>query len=212
MEIIWLGHSCFRLRGREATLITDPYDRSLGYALGRLSAQIVTVSHHHPDHDNVASIGGSPKIIDGPGEFEIAGVLISGIPTFHDPQEGKLRGRNTVYLIELDDLTIVHLGDLGHPLSAEQAEELTPVDVLLVPVGGGTTITAEQAAEAVSLLEPKIVIPMHYLVPGLQRELDPATKFLKEMGLDEAAPQPKLTITPASLPPETQVMVLDYRR
>jgi L-ascorbate metabolism protein UlaG (beta-lactamase superfamily) len=214
MEINWLGHSCFRLKGKDVTLITDPYDKSVGYSLGRPQADIVTVSHEHFDHGNATAISGNPKIIKGPGEYEIKNVFIKGISTFHDMEEGKARGRNTVYAITIDEVVICHLGDLGHVLTQAQAEELDEIDVLLVPVGGTYTIDATQAAEVVSLLEPKIVIPMHFQteVLTLGKRLDPVEKFLKEMGQPAVNPQPKLLVTRGALPEETQIVVLDYHR
>lgn len=208
MEISWLGYSCFRLKGKSATVITDPYPPGLGYNPGKLEASIVTVSHNHPDHSYVQDIGGSPKFIFRPGEYEISGVLIIGMSTFHDDENGLTQGKNTVYAIEVDDVTVCHLGDLGHPLSTKQIEDLGTVDVLLVPVGGGTTINASQAAALVRSLEPKIVIPMHYKTLTLTKELESADKFLKEMGVKEAIPVPKLVVTRANLPLTTQVMLL----
>ncbi len=212
MEITWLGHSCFRLKGKDITLITDPYEKSLGYDLGRQAANIVTISHQHPGHHNVAAIGDSPKVLNGPGEYEISHVLITGLPTFHDAQRGKLRGKNTIYIIEMDDIRIGHLGDLGHVPSSTQIEEMGDVDVLMVPVGGVSTIDAAAAAETVSLLEPKLVIPMHFKTEATTQELEALDKFIKEMGLREIVPQPKLTVSRSGLPAETQVVVLDYRR
>lgn len=212
MEITWLGHSCFRLKGKDITLITDPYEKSLGYDLGRQAANIVTISHQHAGHYNVAAIGGSPKVLNGPGEYEISHVLITGLPTFHDAQRGKSRGKNTIYIIEMDDIRIGHLGDLGHVPSPTQIEEMSDVDVLMVPVGGVSTIDAAAAAETVSLLEPKLVIPMHFKTEATTQELEALDKFIKEMGLREIVPQPKLTVSRSGLPAETQVVVLDYRR
>ncbi len=212
MEITWLGHSCFRIKGKEAAVVTDPYEKNIGYSLGRPAANIVTVSHGHSQHDNIDGVGGSPKVISGPGEYEIANVLITGIRTFHDAEGGEKRGKNTVYLIEIDEVMVCHLGDLGHVPTSEQAEEMSNVDVLLVPVGGLTTMDAAAASETISLLEPKIVIPMHYKTEVLKGELEPLGRFLKEMGLKEITPQPKLVVTKQSLPAHTQVVVLDYRR
>jgi L-ascorbate metabolism protein UlaG (beta-lactamase superfamily) len=209
MEITWLGYSCFRLKGKSTTVITDPCPPGLGYSLDKPAARIVTISHNHPDHSYVQAIDGDPKLIYRPGEYEIGGVLIIGISTFHDAENGVALGKNTVYAIEVDDVTICHLGDLGHPLSANQIEEIGNVDVLLVPVGGGTTISASQAAALVRSIEPRIVIPMHYKTPTLAKEIDTAEKFLKEMGIAEIVPQPKLVVTRASLPPTTQVIVLN---
>jgi L-ascorbate metabolism protein UlaG (beta-lactamase superfamily) len=214
MEITWLGHACFRLKGKDVTIITDPYDKPVGYTLGRPSADVVTVSHGHHDHNNTAAISGSPKILQAPGEYEIKNVFIKGIATFHDGDEGRARGRNTAFTISVDDVIVCHLGDLGHVLTQAQAEELDEVDVLLIPVGGTYTIDATQASEVVGLLEPKIVIPMHYQTEALTlgKTLDPVDKFLKEMGQPNPTPQPKLVVTKSSLPEQTQVVVLDYRR
>jgi len=211
MEITWLGHSCFRLRGREATVLTDPCDKSAGYNIGRPTADIVTISHDHSGHNRTAAVAGSPRIVQGPGEFEIAGVLITGILTYHDPRKGTELGKNTAYVIEIDDLRICHLGDLGHVPTPEQAEELSGVDILLAPVGGGSTIDASAAAETVSLLEPKLVIPMHYRTPAAKADLQPVDRFLKEMAAGESERQPKLSVTRSTLPQETNVLVLDYR-
>jgi len=212
MDISWLGHSCFRLRGSHATVITDPYSPNLGYLMGKPTARIVTVSHQHPGHSYVEGIGGEPKLITRPGEYEISGVLIIGISTFHDREKGKQRGKNTVYVMEVDEVAVCHLGDLGHVLTAGQVEEIDNVDVLLLPVGGVSTIDASMAAEVVRQLEPKVVIPMHYKTEAISRELEPVERFLKEIGVKEATPQPKLSITKSTLPLTTQVVLLDYPR
>ena len=210
MDITWLGHSCFRIRGSHATVITDPYPPSLGYSLGRPTAHIVTVSHQHPGHSYVQGIGGEPRPIVGPGEYEIRGVLVIGVATFHDAEKGDKRGRNTVYLMEIDEVTVCHLGDLGHVLTAAQVEEIDNVDVLLLPVGGVSTINAPMAAEVVRQLEPKVVVPMHYKTQAISRELEPVGRFLKEIGVKQITPQPKLSFTKSSLPASTQVFLLDY--
>ncbi|MFC2059999.1 MBL fold metallo-hydrolase [Chloroflexota bacterium] len=210
MEISWLGHSCFRIRGSQATVISDPYSPDLGYSLGKPAAQIVTVSHQHPGHSYVQGIGGEPKQITGPGEYEISSVLIIGIAAYHDRVRGTERGKNTIYLIEIDEVSVCHLGDLGHVLTTEQVEKLDKVDVLLLPVGGVSTINAPTAAEIVRQLEPKAVIPMHYKTAALNRELEPVDRFLKEMGGEEVVSQPKLSFTKANLPVSTQVFLLNY--
>jgi L-ascorbate metabolism protein UlaG (beta-lactamase superfamily) len=212
MEITWYGQSCFRLRDRLATVITDPYDKGIGYTLPRVRADIVTVSHDHPDHNYVKGIKGQPKIIVGPGEYEVGGVFITGIPTFHDRKKGASRGRNTVFLFDFEGLTVCHLGDLGHVPTQSQVEALSDIDVLLIPVGAVSTINAAQAAEVISLLEPRLVIPMHYKTKALEVKLDSVSKFLKEMGLSKLATQESLKVTKSSLPDETQVMLLDYKQ
>ena len=210
MEISWLGHSCFKIRGRQATVMTDPYPPDLGYSLGKPTAHIVTVSHQHPGHSYVQGISGEPRLVTGPGEYEISGVLITGIATFHDRERGQKRGKNTVYLIEVDEVSVCHLGDLGHVLTAEQVEEIGTVDVLLLPVGGVSTINAPVAAEVVRQLEPKAVVPMHYKTEALSWELESMDRFLKEIGVKEISPQPKLSLTRSSLPASTQVFLLGY--
>lgn len=210
MEISWLGHACFRIRGTQATVITDPYSPDVGYSLGKPKANVVTVSHQHPGHSYAQGVGGDPKLITGPGEYEIGGVLVIGLATFHDAEGGSQRGKNTVYLMEIDEVSLCHLGDLGHMLTAEQMEELGNVDILLVPVGGVSTIGAPVAAELVRQLEPKAVIPMHYKTEALSWELDPVERFLKEMGGEQVTPQPKVSFNRSNLPLSTQVYLLGY--
>lgn len=213
IDITWLGHSCFQIKGKDATIITDPYDDSIGYSLGRPTADIVFSSHPHPGHGFTAGVDAVSKIIRGPGEYEVCGVFVTGISTFHDAVEGAERGRNTAYVIELDEVVLCHLGDLGHPLSSAQAEGMSNVEVLFVPVGGVSTIDAAVAAETVRQLQPKIVVPMHFHTEALRFKLDPVDGFLKEMGTKaDLPPQPKLTVTKSTLPEETHVVLLDYRR
>lgn len=211
VEITWLGHSCFRLRGRDATIITDPHDSTSGYTLGKVGADVVTISHSAPDHSNVRGIEGDPRIVNGPGEYEIGGVLITGVATRRDGKAGALKERNTAYLIKIDDLTVCHLGDLGHILAPDQVEQMNSADILLVPVGGNNTISASQAAEVVSQIEPRIVIPMHYKTEVTTLDLEPVNKFLREMGVTDPKPQPKLTVTRGSLPEETTLVILNFK-
>jgi L-ascorbate metabolism protein UlaG (beta-lactamase superfamily) len=208
MEITWLGHASFRLRAREGVVVTDPFARK---GSSRAAADVVTISHQHPGHNQVAAVGGQPRVIAGPGEYEVKGIVISGIATYHDAEKGKKRGKNTAYVVEMDDLVLCHLGDLGHLPSGDQVDQMRNADVLFVPVGGGVTIDAAQAVEVISLIEPHLVIPMHYQVGELDAELDPVDKFLREMGATVTAPQPKATVTKSSVPEVTQVMVLEPR-
>ena len=212
MEISWLGHSCFKLKGSHATVITDPYSPEIGYSLGKATAGIVTLSHPHPGHSHEQGVGGDPRVVRGPGEYEIGGVLIIGIATFHDNEGGQTRGKNTVYLLEIDEVTVCHLGDLGHILSGAQVEEIDDVDILMLPVGGVSTINATKAAEVIRQIEPKVVIPMHYQTPALKRQIDPVDKFLKEIGAKDIEPQLKFSVTKSGLPLTTQVVLLDYPR
>jgi len=209
MEITWFGHSCFRIKGKEVLLVTDPFADSIGYPSVNLTANIVTVSHGHPGHSYTDGVDGSPKVLTRPGEYEVGGVFITGISTFHDFEQGETRGKNIVYLMEIDEVRLCHLGDLGHLPSPRQMEDLGNVEVLFLPIGGISTIDARMAAEVVRLLSPKIVIPMHYGTE-VATWLEPSGKFLKEMGLGDVVPQPKLSVTRSNLPLETQVVVLDY--
>lgn len=214
MEITWLGHSCFQLRGKHVTLITDPFSPQPDYSLGKISAPIVTISHNHAGHNYVEGVGGDPRIIRGPGEYEISDVLITGVASYHDNKRGLERGRNTIYVIHIDDLVICHLGDLGHVLQEAQLEEVADADVLLIPIGGQNTINASEAAEVISQVEPRLVIPMHYppaVVDGNRDSPDPLDKFCREMGIESITPQPKLSVTRTSLPPEMQVIILSHR-
>ena len=210
MDVTWLGHGCFRLRGRNAAVVTDPFPPSIGLKLQKLDADLVTVSHEHDNHNYTQAVRDGYEI-RGPGEYEVAGVSVIGFPTYHDSEKGANRGRNTVFLIEIDDVRVCHLGDLGHRLDDTDAETVASVDVLLVPVGGRTAINAAQAAEIVRQLEPRYVVPMHYAIPGLKVELDPVDRFLKEMAVVAGEPQPKLSVQASSGEYETKVVVLEPR-
>lgn len=209
MDIIPLGHASFKLRGKNATVVTDPYDGG-GVSLKfpkHVEADILTVSHDHADHNAVHLVGGTPFFVHGPGEYEIKGVSVIGVASFHDEKEGADRGRNTMYRIEVDGVKIGHLGDLGHVLSSAQVDALDGIDILLVPIGGVYTIDAEKAAQVVSDIEPRIVIPMHD--GRSNKELAPLEQFLKVMNKGEITPVPKLTISREKLPTEMQVVVLE---
>ena len=205
-----MGHSCFKIKGGQAVIVTDPFPPDSGYSLGKVTADIVSVSHEHPSHSYVRGIGGEPKVIHGPGEYEIKGVLVIGVATYHDAKGGSERGKNTVYLMEVDGISVCHLGDLGHVLTSGQVEEIGDVDVLLLPVGGVATIDASVAAEVIRQLEPKAIVPMHYKTPVADQTLEPVEKFLKEMGIEQMEPRPKLSVTRSNLPISTQVFLLGY--
>lgn len=212
-DITWLGHAMFRLRGKDATIITDPFDRSLGLELPRPKADIVTISHDHPHHNAVATLKGEPHVLQSPGEYEIKGIFITGVSTFADNKKGAERGRNTAFLVELDDLIICHLGSLGHVLTTKQVEALSDVHVLLVPVGGHNSLDAARAAEVIAQIEPRIVIPMHYRTGAEQVEgEDNLEKFAREMGLKEWKAQDRLAIRASDLPETTSVVVLDVKQ
>jgi L-ascorbate metabolism protein UlaG (beta-lactamase superfamily) len=210
MDITWFGHSCFRLSDRGVTVVTDPPSDDMGYDRPRIRADVVTISHEHPGHNNRIGFRGGPKYFDGPGEYEVKGVFITGIATYHDARSGASRGNNTVFLFEFDGVTICHLGDLGHVPTQSQVEALSSVDVLLIPVGGLHTIDPSKASEVISLIEPLLVVPMHYKTPVEKARLQTVNKFLKEMGLSPTPAQPELKVTKSSLPSETQIVVLDH--
>ncbi len=217
MEITWFGHSCFRLMERGlASVVTDPYDDSLGYPSLKLKADIVTVSHGAPGHANVDAVKGEKRALTGPGEYEIGGVFITGIPTGRSDGDKK-KGKpgevktNTVYVFDYDGITVCHLGDLDHVPTQAQIEALGAVNVALVPVGGGGGLNAAQAAEVISLIEPSLVVPMHYRTDGGSSSLDPVSKFLKEMGLGTVKTEQLLKITKSGLPDETHVVLLEAK-
>ena len=167
MKIRWFGQSCFLLTAESGTkVLTDPYSKAFGtlsgYKMPEIKANIVTVSHNHSDHNNVGAVKDDFKLINEPGVFSQEGIEIKGIPTFHDNVSGAKRGKNTVYHFKIDGLNVCHCGDLGHPLSPGQINEIGKVDVLLIPVGGRATLDAGGAAEVVKQLGPSVVIPMHY--------------------------------------------------
>lgn len=212
MDITWFGHSCFRLSERGVTIVTDPPSDDLGYTRPRIRADVVTISHEHPGHNNRIGFRGGPKFFDGPGEYEVKGVFVNGISTYHDGRHGASRGPNTIFVFDFGGLTVCHLGDLGHVPIQSQVEALSDVDVLLIPVGGLHTIDAPRATEVVSLIEPRLVIPMHYKTKVEKASLHTVEKFLKEMGMAPLPTQSELKVSKSSLPDETEVVLLDYQR
>lgn len=217
MEITWYGHSCFRLTERSyATVVTDPFDsKTVGYSPLKLKADIVTVSHDAPGHGSTDVVKGLSHVIDGPGEFEIGGVFITGVAT--NAGSAKKKGkdassRNTVYVFDYDGITVAHLGDLKQVPTQSEVESLGTINVALVPVGGGGGLNAAKAAEVISLIEPNIVVPMHYATPASKVSLDSLNKFVKEMGLSKPEVQPSLKVSRSGLPDETKVFVLEYQK
>lgn len=222
MDIYWYGQSMFKIKGKSATILIDPFDpATIGLKLPKtsdLEADIVLQTHDHPDHNNTAAMPGEPVKIAGPGEYEVKGISVIGVGVYHDNVQGAERGKNTIYSMSVDGLNIVHLGDLGHTLSESQVQEIGSTDILLIPVGGTYTIDANVATEVVAQLEPRIIIPMHYDIPGLTVNLEPVENFLKEMGAEHPKPvneqsssasQNKLSVTKDKLPDEPQVVVLN---
>ena len=219
MEITWYGHSCFRLTERNyATVVTDPFDnKSIGYSALRLKSDIVTVSDDAPGHNNTDSVKGTSHVIDGAGEFEIGGVFITGVQS-DGAGSGKKKGkdreasaRNTIYVFDYDGITVAHLGDLKQTPTQSEIESLGTINVALIPVGGGGGLNAAKAAEVISLIEPNLVIPMHYSTPAVKLSLDSLNKFIKEMGLSKPETQPSMKVTRSGLPNEAKVVVLEYQ-
>ncbi len=213
MEITWYGHSCFRLTERNyATVVTDPYDsKKIGYEPLKLKAEIVTLSHDAPGHNYSDAVKGSTHVLTGPGEFEIGSVFITAVQT-DSAGKKKDKVRNTVYVFDYDGITVAHLGDLQQIPTQSEIELLGTVNVALIPVGGGNSLNAAKAAEVVSMLEPNLVIPMHYATPDSKVSLDAINKFIKEMGLSKPESQPLLKVSRSGLPDETHVVVLDYQK
>lgn len=216
MIITYHGHSCFKLKGKSGVLVFDPYDESVGWPLPSLSADVVVVSHQHPDHNNVKAVRATsrreqPFVVTQPGEYEIGGISVFGVATHHDDQEGILRGPNTVFTALIDGIRVTHLGDIGHQLTVEQAEGIGSTDVLLCPVGDHFTIGPDDAVKMIRALEPSIIIPMHYLTEKhdatVHADMKPLAAFLKEYGV-ESTPVPQLELDHSRLPEETTVVVL----
>lgn len=211
MYISWLGHSCFKIQDKIApdgvTVVTDPFDKSIGLKVPNFEADIVTVSHDHHDHNNVSALRGQPFIINSAGEYDMKGVMIEGVESYHDDKQGAKLGKNIIYRIEIDDITIVHLGDLGQILDNRQLEKIGGADILLIPVGGVYTLDAKNAVEVVSQIEPRIVIPMHYKTKDLKINIDGVDKFIKELGLKPIIEE-KLKISQKDLPAEDMELII----
>jgi|BEDMetMinimDraft_2_1075160.scaffolds.fasta_scaffold01875_2 L-ascorbate metabolism protein UlaG (beta-lactamase superfamily) len=209
MEITWFGHSFVRVRDKSITIAVDPYSPTLGLSPVKVFADVVLITHKHENHSYLQAIKGEYKLIDGPGEYEIKEAFITGFATYHDSKEGQELGKNTVYVVELDRLRICHLGDLGHLLDEVTLEQIGEIDVLLIPVGGGNSLKASEAAEVIGQIEPKIVVPIHYSLPGIKVPLDPVEKFLKEVGSEQSVAQPRLNIASAPSDDTTRFVVLE---
>ena len=213
-KITWAGQSCFQIsvsnsRDHSADIVIDPFDEETGLKVPNFSADILLVTHQHHDHNNIKTIKGEPFLAEGPGEYEVKGVFIQGIPAFHDDKEGKEKGLNTIYTIEAEDIRFCHLGDLGQKqLTDEQVDKIGNVDVLMIPVGGEYTISSQEAQRIISQIEPRIVIPMHYKLPKLKADLDDVNKFLKTMGKPSVVPQDKLVIKSSAMPKDGMEIVV----
>jgi L-ascorbate metabolism protein UlaG (beta-lactamase superfamily) len=211
VDITWYGHACFRIREKGLTIITDPYSKEIGLTVPRIRADVITLSHDHEGHNNPRGIRGQPRVLSCAGEYEIGETFITGVPTFHDGGGGQDRGQNLAFLFDFESLTVCHLGDLGHALDQAQVELLSGVNVLLIPVGGGSTLSPSLAAEVVGTLEPNIAVPMHYQIPGLTRDLAPVSRFLRAMGVKAPPAQEGLRVSANALPENTQVVLLESK-
>lgn len=210
MDITWYGLSCFRLFERnQTTVITDPYNNNIGLSAPKLKGDVVTVSHDATGHNAIDMVNGQEYVLDGAGEYEIGGVFITGIPLHYADEEKDIYHRNVAYLIKYpNDITVLHLGDLAHVPDQSTIEDFGEVNVALVPVGGGKTLTAGMAADVIALIEPNYVIPMHYAIDGLNLELDPVDKFLKAMGVSRVAESDTLRVTAGTMPETSEIVVL----
>ncbi|OGD94125.1 hypothetical protein A2697_03920 [Candidatus Curtissbacteria bacterium RIFCSPHIGHO2_01_FULL_41_44] len=219
VDIWWYGQACFKIRGKAASVVFDPFDADfIGLPKLKLEADIVCVSHEHRDHNYIEAVQGTdevapPFVISGPGEYEKSGVNIVGLPSFHDDKEGSQRGKNIIFQVTIDGVNIVHLGDLGQKkLTQEQRETLSLCDVLLIPTGSVYTIGGRDAEDIISAVEPKIIIPMHYKISGLKADLEGVDVFLSAMGKEKLEPVGKLSVSRDRLPEEPEVVVLAKQR
>jgi len=212
MILKYLGHSAFTIKTKDARLLMDPYDASIGMKLPKVEADIVTISHHHSDHDSIDAVSGDPLVVDWPGEYEKSGIRIIGVSTYHDAEKGAKRGENTVFVVEADGVRIAHLGDLGHTLTDAKIDEIGDVDVLLVPVGGHYTINAKQAVEVARKVGARIVIPMHFNRPELNTEtfgeLTDLQTFLREHGTAEPEELDQLSLKSGETREGAKIVVL----
>jgi len=213
VDINWYGQTCFRLSGHNSlSVVTDPYSPDIGLTLAKLAADIVTVSHHDGTCDYLPAVRGTFRLFDGPGEYEIGGVFVTGVSTYADDKGGRLHGLNTVYAFDFGGTTICHLGRLGHVPTPSQVKDLGSINVLLVPAGGGGSLTSTQASEVIGLFEPDIIVPMRYRIPGIVEDLESVDHFLKELGMEGLDSQETLTVRNGSVTEETDVVVLEPGR
>ena len=213
-KIQWAGQSCFQIsvstsKDNSADIVIDPFDESYGLKVPNFSADIALVTHDHKDHNNIKALKGDPFVINGPGEYEVKGVFIQGIDSYHDEEQGKKRGRNTIYIFEAEGMRFCHMGDFGQKqLTDEQLEKIDSVDILMIPIGGEYTIDSAGASKIISQIEPLIVIPMHFQLPKLKLKLDGVEKFLKTMGNNKIEPVDKFTVKSSTLSKDTMEIVV----
>ena len=207
MDITWLGHACFRLHADDLVVLTDPFPSSLGLRPDSRPATVVTISYSHPNHSSWEEVAGDPKVFKAPGEYEYSGITVRGVMTTPLPEASRDR-RNVAFSIEIDDVSVCHLGDIAVPLTTRQVDELAPVDVLLVPTGGGCTLDLDPVLQIMQDRDPKIVIPLHHRIPGVGVSLQDVDVFLRRMGLSEVQPQLRLSATASNLPADMRVVLL----
>ena len=211
MKIRWLGHSCFLITNeRGINILTDPFDETLGYRMTKEKINIITISHEHYDHNNTMGIKGKPVVLKGPVNRDTHKIVFKGISSYHDSVYGKHRGENTIFVIKTDELTLCHLGDLGHLLYNEQLEQINHVDILFIPVGGYFTINHIQAEQVINQIKAKIVIPMHYKTEAIKWSIDPLSVFLNEKQNIEMVGENFFEVNSSTLPEKTTIYVLNY--
>ncbi len=208
MEIVWSGHSCFTIRGKETTLLLDPCPPDCGCITRWGNPQAVLISHNHPGHSYTSELRGTRCMFTGPGEYEVGGAFITGIGTYHDDEKGIVRGKNTVYVIEMEGLTLCHVGDLGHSLSASTIRDIGKADILFVPVGDVTTLSVAEARALVKVLQPRYVLPMHFRTETARPDLEPLETFLAAMATPQPETRAKLLVTATNLPMNMQILPL----
>lgn len=214
MDIQYLGHSSFRLKGKTAALVTDPFSNDIGLKFPAVTADIVTISHSHADHSEEKAVKEVKRVISGPGEYEIMDVSVIGLQSFHDDKQGELRGKNTIYVIEMDDVRFAHLGDLGHKITEKDLDRMGEIDVLFIPVGGYYTMSPEIAVEVAQSIEAKITIPMHFQTSGLKKDmfsdLVGPDEFITKLGLP-VEKDTKLRVTRDLVQTEEKVVLLEAK-
>lgn len=214
MNISWYGHSCFKfdfkINNEEVSVVVDPYSSDVGYKLPVLMADMLLITHDHSDHNNIEAIDfkdkQNPMLINSPGEYEVKGIFVQGIPSSHDDESGKERGDNIIYRIQGEGMSIAHLGDLGTDLTSEQLDLIENVDILLIPVGGNYTINTSKAVKIMNQVEPKIVVPMHYKLPKTTIDIDGLDKFTHELGLSDYKEEDQLKLSLSNLTNENVIV------
>jgi L-ascorbate metabolism protein UlaG (beta-lactamase superfamily) len=207
MEIIWLGHACFRLRSQETVVITDPFPNTIGLDFANRPASVVTISHTDPNHSNSQDVAGNPKIFSAPGEYEFSNISVKGVMTPLADNSSR-EHRNVAYTITIEGIRICHLGALRTPLTTSHIDELGSVDVLLVPVGGHGLVELSLIQQLMRDIDPKIVVPMQYNIPGLALDLDPVDAFLTQQSSGEIQSHPRLSVTTTNLPESVTLSLL----